>query len=500
MSPAPDPVFRGDCRRHRDRAPERTISGALCSLLLAVVASLGLAGRGVAQSSEQSPVASALDVGQSVVTLVGPWRFHIGDDARWADPAFDDARWETVDLTAPPGAHDGDVGLSGYVPGWGAHGHAGYSGYAWYRLRIVVHARPGTELALAGPPSVDDAYQIFLNGRLLGGNGDFTHASPTGSPTAYSVRPRFFALPSQIGTGTPTLIAFRVWRGPWSLADPAGGGVRIAPQFGARAEVAARYKLQWLQTFDGYIVEVVEALLFVLLASMGLVVRLFDKSNRVYSWFAAALVLTAGYRANQAFFFWAQYETVHDFELFVVVLLIPAILAFWLLSWRAWFGSTRRAWVPGAVGALASTYALAEFLTRSWFHGTFPHTVGVVCAATIQSVRFLLLLLLALIVHDGIRERGREGWYALPAVLSIATGLFAQELSSLHVRGIWFPFGVGVSRTQYAYAVFDALLAGLFLRRLQGYARDATNAAFGHFGSITPSALDWPRLGRTSQV
>jgi hypothetical protein len=38
------------------------------------------------------------------------------------NPINDDSGWETMDLTAPPGAHDDDVGLSGFIPGWTAKG------------------------------------------------------------------------------------------------------------------------------------------------------------------------------------------------------------------------------------------------------------------------------------------------------------------------------------------------------------------------------------------
>ena len=49
--------------------------------------------------------------------LDGAWRFQTGDDPRWADPSTDDSGWETIDLTAAPGSHDGDVGLPDYVGG-----------------------------------------------------------------------------------------------------------------------------------------------------------------------------------------------------------------------------------------------------------------------------------------------------------------------------------------------------------------------------------------------
>ncbi|MBW8882067.1 MAG: hypothetical protein JF615_11810 [Asticcacaulis sp.] len=46
----------------------------------------------------------------------------------------------------------------------------------------------------------------------------------------------------------------------------------------------------------------------------------------------------------------------------------------------------------------------------------------------------------------------------------MAVGLFAGEVSRLGVPGIWFPLGIGVSRTQYAYALALPLLAFLIMR------------------------------------
>src|SRR5262245_45195075 len=145
-------------RDRRDKVPRRKHGKArsdhLRSLLLTVVTLAALTSiRGVAAT-----VPVPITLGQSVVKLNGPWKFHTGDDATWADPNFDDSTWESLDLTPPPGAHDDDVGLSGYVPGWGARGHRGYSGYAWYRLRVAVAAPANQALALAGPPAVDSAY------------------------------------------------------------------------------------------------------------------------------------------------------------------------------------------------------------------------------------------------------------------------------------------------------------------------------------------------------
>ena len=50
---------------------------------------------------------------------------------------------------------------------------------------------------------------------------------------------------------------------------------------------------------------------------------------------------------------------------------------------------------------------------------------------------------------------------------STMAGLFGGELlDPIGVPGIWFPFGIGVSRTQYIYALAIPLLAILIVRTL----------------------------------
>jgi hypothetical protein len=445
------------------------VIGALRSLLL--VATLSALCPLWLSDTSASAGTVPVTLGKSLVVLDGPWRFHTGDDLSWAEPAFDDSAWETVDLTAPTGAHDADVGLTGYTPGWTARGHKGYSGYAWYRLRVSVTAGDDDNLAIAGPPSVDDAYEMFVNGHLLSRTGQFSD----GTPSVYSVQPQMFRLPAWLQlesrqNGGTLLVAMRVWMGPWSLASPDAGGIHIAPALGESASIDARYRLQWLETVNGYIVEVVEALLFVLLAVMACSLAPFNRPDLAYGWLAAAFVLTAAYRANQALYFWGQFETYQGFELFIAVLVYPLSIGAWVLAWRSWFRLREPGWILNAVVALTLAYILAQLFSRSWFYGVFPHAVDSGLHLVITGVRLLLLLMLVFIVYRGTRQQGREGWITLPAVLLISVALFAQELSLLHVPGIWFPFGTGVSRTQFAYAGFDIVMFGLLLRRLLQFA------------------------------
>ena len=56
---------------------------------------------------------------------------------------------------------------------------------------------------------------------------------------------------------------------------------------------------------------------------------------------------------------------------------------------------------------------------------------------------------------------------ALVTLASTMAGLFGGELlDTIGVPGIWFPFGIGVSRTQYVYAIAIPLLAFLIARTL----------------------------------
>lgn len=151
--------------------------------------------------SDTSPV--EITFGQSAVALNGPWKFSVGDSPvdpqtgrpLWAEPEFDDSKWETVDLTPKEGAVDPTAGTSAYVPGWTARGHAGYSGYGWYRMRVQYQLQPGQRLALAGPADVDDAYQVFADGELLGSLGNFSGSQPA----VYLTRPVIFRLRSLAG-------------------------------------------------------------------------------------------------------------------------------------------------------------------------------------------------------------------------------------------------------------------------------------------------------------
>ncbi len=140
-------------------------------LLLLLLLPLSAYADGAVDKSQKESAAAANDLvpvnlGDSTVELAGPWKFHVGDNPAWAQPDFDDSGWEDMDLTP---------GSSGFARGWTARGHAGYSGYAWYRLQVNVDGAKRS-LALKMPDDFDDAYQVFVNGSRIGEFGKFTES------------------------------------------------------------------------------------------------------------------------------------------------------------------------------------------------------------------------------------------------------------------------------------------------------------------------------------
>jgi hypothetical protein len=108
----------------------------------------------------------------NVVDLNGPWRFHAGDDPRFADPAFDDSAWSTIHLSRTS-TSDRQVLL------WNAYG------YVWARIHLHVPANAG-RLALALYLRNGTQYTLFVNG------------SPLSSTPGMATRTRRFSSPSPV--------------------------------------------------------------------------------------------------------------------------------------------------------------------------------------------------------------------------------------------------------------------------------------------------------------
>jgi hypothetical protein len=372
--------------------------------------------------------------------LDGAWRFSTGDDPHWADADVDDSAWGSIDMTAPPGSHDGDVGLPDYVGGWMAHGHPGYHGYAWYRRAVTVPAGHAS-WEILGPTLVEDGYELFWNGQRLGGSGRLD-----ANPRLVGTRPKRFALPVD-AAGSRGVLAVRVFMRSRSAPSADGGGMHSAPILAPRPISDELHRVQWQRTIAGYIVDAIEPL--AMLAVIGLAFGSWARSgHRGFLIFASvALAFTAARRLNNAITAWTDLMDLATYATLAKVMWVPAVAA-WTLAWNRW---SPRPW--------RSIDVAAVLLGIAGIIGALTQSAGLTSGSRLASI--------ALFVGVGARiaRSGPLRILALVTLCWIVAGLFGGELlDPLGVPGIWFPFGIGVSRTQYIYAIAIPLLAVLIVR------------------------------------
>jgi phosphoserine phosphatase RsbU/P len=119
-------------------------------------------------------------------------RYHFGDNARWADPAFDDTAW--------PVAKDGEVPAPPLTS----------DGFVWVRVRVPVPVGSGEPLALrqVKPGSSLHAEELYLNGQLTGQNGRVPPHPLVLAALIQSV----FPLPNTaLAPGSTAVVAMRAW-------------------------------------------------------------------------------------------------------------------------------------------------------------------------------------------------------------------------------------------------------------------------------------------------
>ena len=414
-------------------APQRR---RIVAILVATLVVLGGVGADLATGGRPDPPA----LRAAATLLDGVWRFRTGDDPHRADVATDDHDWETIDMTAAPGSHDGDVGLPDYVSGWMARGHADYHGYAWYRRAVTVpETAPSWDIL--GPTLVEDGYELYWNGQLLGGSGRID-----ADPRVVGTRPLRFALPDS-AAGTRGVLAIRVLMLPTSGSSAGGGGMHSAPILAPRPVADGLHRAQWQRTVAGYIADAVEPMTMFGLIVLALLSGLLPPYRPFLAWTCVALAFMASRRLNNAITAWSDLQALTTYSWLASWMWVPALAA-WALAWNRWCARRWRSIDVAAIGlAIAAIVAIA-------LHS----------ASAMRDVRLGFIALFAVIALRIARGDAMR-LLALATLLSIVASYFGSELlDPLGVPGIWFPFGIGVSRTQYIYAILIPLLGILIVR------------------------------------
>jgi hypothetical protein len=113
--------------------------------------------------------------GSWTARLNGAWRWHAGDDVRWAGPSFDDSSWQILKVPGPPPQT---------------------AGLFWVRLQVRISGLSRPALLL-GP--IASAYELYWDGKRLGNFGQ---------PCTRLFVPRWQIFPltnSEAGAGQHTL-------------------------------------------------------------------------------------------------------------------------------------------------------------------------------------------------------------------------------------------------------------------------------------------------------
>ncbi len=294
---------------------------------------------------------------------------------------------------------------------------------------------------ILGPTLVEDGYELYWNGQLLGGSG---RLGP--HPRVVGTRPLRFALPAD-APGTRGVLSLRAFMLPRPEPSADGGGMHSAPILAPRPISDELHCAQWERTLAGYIVDAIEPL--AMFALIGLALWCWPRSShRGFVMFASiALALTAVRRLNNALVAWTDLMDLPTYSLLAEFMWMPTVAA-WALAWNRW---RERPWRAIDVSALALMVA---------------EIVGAMIASpSVTSVSRLGSVALFVVIGARIVRGGTIRILALITLALIAVAFFGGELlDPIGVPGIWFPFGIGVSRTQYIYAIVIPLLALLFVR------------------------------------
>ena len=420
------------------------------------------------QSATSTPVsnwAQQVTLGASSVELTGPWKFHKGDNMNWAQPDYNDSGWASMDLTPHEGNYDPFLGTKGFVPGWTALGDAGYSGYAWYRLKANIQYDQGLSqggLAIKMPDDVDDAYQIYVNGQLVGGLGKFTQRGVT----TYLTLPRTFALPRDIKSGQ-IAIAVRVWMDPSTLlTNPDTGGMHGPPVLGQAAPIERMLLLDWDAVNHSQISRVAEACILLLAILVAVMLSWLDRKEKAYRWLALTCV---GILLQTLLTLMGNYTTWVPATPDLLIndaLLGPGLIGMWVIFWAYWFRLGHMARLHKMVWGFALVLAVTQAMLRAPMYGRIIPVQAVLYLGPLMIfLKLLLGGLLVWVAWEGMRKDHTGAWLAMPAVALVAVSVYQQELIVLHLPLNFFPFGFAVGIAQIAVVVSLNIITVLLMRR-----------------------------------
>ncbi|HTV05231.1 MAG TPA: SpoIIE family protein phosphatase [Acidobacteriaceae bacterium] len=340
--------------------------------------------------------------GTGTVPLDGKWQFHLGDNLAWAEPSYDDSGWEQMTADAP----------------WGAQTHPSYAGYAWYRRHIAIdNSGPAAtkHLAVLIPP-VEDAYDLYWNGKKIGSYGGFPpHAIwwITGHGAVYN-------LPQNTGSG---VLALRVWKAPLSSVDPSEvGGFLAAPSLGDARILATNPVLRSYTNDEHRLPNLLISAVILVAGLLSLLLYFRDRDQGLYVWLALYL-LGGGLVGLQTMSALRQALTFSAYQFITQLLESTQDISMWFI--------------------LLSLFGMAK--DRRWHRVTLWLVTAYLSAQAIDIVAIFLWA---------------KGWPSLPWIDGVTTAVYS--ITPLYVFVI---IGYGLTRRKHLTLwplIIAACLSGLY--------------------------------------
>jgi hypothetical protein len=207
--------------------------------------------------------------------------------------------------------------------------------------------------------------------------------------------------------------------------------------------------VQWQRTIAGYIVEVIEPIAMLGLIGLALGYRSRSSHASFLSFASIAIALMAARRLNNAIVAWTDLMDLATYAWLASAMWVPTV-ACWTFAWNRWCQPPWR-----------RIDVLAAVLTMAGIIGAMNHSTNLTRGSRLGSIALFV------VIGARIVRRGPMRILALVTLVTTAAALFGGELlDTIGIPGIWFPFNIGVSRTQYVYAIVIPLLAFLMVKTL----------------------------------
>jgi len=146
---------------------------------------------------------------------------------------------------------------------------------------------------------------------------------------------------------------------------------------------------------------------------------------------------------------------------------VPLGLGTWAIAWQRLLEIRQPRRLATVFGALTLLCIATQTLGAIFVASSHMQLMGPVLTALEQLLRLLFLVGFGYLFARCLIDKRPTRMVSALAILLLSIGLVASELSAIGIPGIWFPYGTGVSRTQYAFGALALVIPTLIVLQLR---------------------------------